>query len=211
MPQPGAVVYIVDDDPGVREALSSLFRSVGLDSRTFNSAREFLGDSLTDTPGCLVLDVRMPGLSGLDLQTELADRHIEIPIVFLTGYADVPMTVQAMKAGAMEFLTKPFRDQDLLDAVQSAVDRDRAARRDKARIVVLLTRYKTLTPREREVMGLVVTGMLNKQIAAELGTSEVTIKLQRGHVMQKMEARSVADLVRMADSVRSAAKSNPIE
>ena len=211
MPQPGAVVYNVDDDSAVCEALSSLFRSVGLDARTFNSAREFLGDSLTDTPGCLVLDVRMPGLSGLDLQTELAARHIEIPIIFITGYADVPMTVQAMKAGAMEFLTKPFRDQDLLDAVQSAVDRDRTARRDRAEILVLLTRYNTLTPREREVMALVVTGMLNKQIAAELGTSEITVKLQRGRVMQKMEAGSVADLVRIADSVRSAAKQRRAE
>ena len=207
MSQPGAVVYIVDDDPGVREALSSLFRSVGLAVRTFTSAREFLGDSLIDAPGCLVLDVRLPGLSGLDLQTELADRHIEIPIIFITGYADVPMTVQAMKAGAVEFLTKPLRDQDLLDAVQASVDRDRAARRDRAETLALLARYDSLTPREREVMALVVTGMLNKQIAAELGTSEVTVKLQRGRVMQKMEAGSVADLVRMADSVRSAAKS----
>ena len=211
MSQPGAVVYIVDDDPGVREAVWSLFRSVGLDARTFDSAREFLGDSLTDTPGCLVLDVRMPGLSGLDLQTELADRHIEIPIIFITGYADVPMTVQAMKAGAVEFLTKPFRDQDLLDAFQAAVDRDSVARRDNAQVLALLTRYNTLTPREREVMGLVVTGMLNKQIAAELGTSEVTVKLQRGRVMQKMEAGSVADLVRIADSVKSAAKSKRAE
>jgi len=211
MSEPGAVVYIVDDDPGVREALSSLFRSVGLHARTFDSAREFLDDTLIDAPGCLVLDVRLPGLSGLDLQSELADRGITIPIIFITGHADVPMTVQAMKAGAVEFLTKPFRDQDLLDAVQAAVDRDRVARRDKAQMMILLTRYKTLTPREREVMGLVVTGMLNKQIAAELGTREVTIKLQRGRVMQKMEARSVADLVRMADSVRSAAQSKLVQ
>jgi FixJ family two-component response regulator len=211
MAEQAAVVYIIDDDPGVRSALSSLFRSVGLDARTFNSAREFLGDRLIDAPGCLVLDVRLPGLSGLDLQSELADRRIAIPIIFITGYADVPMTVQAMKAGAVEFLTKPFRDQDLLDAVQAAVDRDRMARRDRAQRLALLTKYKKLTPREREVMALVVTGMLNKQIAAELGTSEVTIKLQRGRVMHKMEAESVADLVRMADSVKSAPKSKRFE
>lgn len=211
MAEPGAIVYIVDDDPGVREALSSLLRSVGLAARTFTSASEFLDHSPMDAAGCLVLDIRLPGLSGLDLQKELADRQIEMPIIFITGYADVPMTVQAMKAGAVEFLIKPFRDQDLLDAAHTALDRDRVARRDNAQLQALLTKYKTLTPREREVMGLVVTGMLNKQIAAELGTSEVTVKLQRGRVMQKMEAGSVPDLVRMADAVRSAAKSKPAD
>jgi FixJ family two-component response regulator len=199
MAESGSEVYIVDDDQGVCHALSSLFRSAGLAARTFGSAREFLDASLSDAPGCMVLDIRLPGLSGLDLQQELTDRGFQIPIIFITGHADVPMTVQAMKAGAVEFLTKPFSDQDLLNAVQSALDRDRAARQDLAHVANLRERYETLTPREREVMLLVVTGMLNKQIAAELGASEVTVKLHRGRVMHKMGAESVADLVRMAD------------
>jgi len=199
MAEPGPEVYIIDDDQGVCHGLSSLFRSVGLAARTFGSAREFLDASLSDAPGCIVLDIGLPGLSGLDLQQELTDRGFQIPIIFITGHADVPMTVQAMKAGAIEFLTKPFSDQDLLNAVQCALDRDRAARQDLAHVANLRARYETLTPREREVMLLVVTGMLNKQIAAELGASEVTVKLHRGRVMHKMGAESVADLVRMAD------------
>lgn len=201
MAEPIPVVYVIDDDQGVCQAISSLFRSVGFHARTFWSAREFLDASLSDAPGCIVLDIRLPGLSGLDLQQELTDSGFHMPIIFVTGHADVPMTVQAMKAGAVEFLTKPFSDQDLLDAVKSAVDRDRAARQDLAHVANLRVRYETLTPRECEVMRLVVTGMLNKQIAAELGTSEITVKLHRGRVMHKMEAKSVAELVRMSDRI----------
>ena len=199
MTKADAIVFVVDDDEGMRQSLKNLIGSVGLRVEAFASAQEFLRSKLTDVPGCLVLDVRLPGLSGLDLQKRMAEAGIEIPIIFITGHGDIPMTVQAMKAGAVEFLTKPFRDQDLLDAIQQALQHDRKTREQRAEIEKLRSRLDSLTPREREVMGLVVAGLLNKQIAGELGTSETTIKIHRHQVMEKMGAGSLAELVRMAD------------
>jgi FixJ family two-component response regulator len=199
MSETDSLVFVVDDDASLRESLKNLIRSVGLRVEAFASAREFLSSKRPNVPGCLVLDVRLPGLSGLDLQKRMAEAEMEIPIIFITGHGDIPMTVQAMKAGAVEFLTKPFRDQDLLDAIQQALERDRQARARRVEMEELRRRFDSLTPREREVMALMVAGLLNKQIAGELGTSETTVKIHRHHVIEKMEAGSLADLVRMAD------------
>ena len=198
MTESEAIVYVVDDDAQTRDGLKNLMRSVGLPVEVFASAQDFLRSKRPDVPACLVLDVRLRGLSGLDLQKRMAEANIEIPIIFITGYGDIPMTVQAMKAGAVEFLTKPFRNQELLDAIQQALERDRTARDQRAKNEELHTQYDSLTPREREVMTLVVAGLLNKQIAGELGTSETTVKNHRHQIMEKMGADSVAELVKMA-------------
>jgi FixJ family two-component response regulator len=195
------MVFVIDDDADLREALSRLFRSVGLQVKAFATAPEFLQIKLPEGPTCLVLDVRLPGLSGLDFQAELTRAKIDIPIVFMTGHGDIPMTVRAMKAGAVEFLPKPFRDQDMLDAVQTGLERDRRRRKDASETAKLRADFDTLTAREQEIMGLVTSGLMNKQIAGQLGVSEITVKVHRGSVMRKMNARSLADLVRMADAL----------
>jgi FixJ family two-component response regulator len=195
------IVFIVEDDVSMRRALGNLFQSVGLEVEVFGSASEMLKSKLPDVASCLVLDIRLPGLSGLDFQTELAKANIHIPIIFMTGHGDIPMTVRAMKGGAIDFLTKPFRDQDMLDAVVMAIERDRKRREADKVVANLQTLFETLTPREREVLALVSSGLMNKQVAAELGLAEITVKIHRGHIMKKMDARSLADLVKKAETL----------
>ncbi len=198
-PELQSIVFVVDDDPAMRNALTNLFRSVGLRAEVFGSAPELLQSKLPDVASCLVLDIRLPGLSGLDFQTELAKANIRMPVIFVTGHGDIPMTVRAMKAGAVDFLTKPFRDQDMLDAVARAIERDRKRRENERIVSDVQARFESLTPREREVLALVTAGLMNKQIATEIGLAEITVKIHRGHIMKKMGARSLADLVRMAE------------
>ncbi|ACE94814.1 UNVERIFIED_ORG: FixJ family two-component response regulator [Rhizobium esperanzae] len=195
------IVYIIDDDASVREGLGDLLRSVGLEALTFASSQEFLDSKRPDVPGCIILDVRLPGRSGLEFQSMLTSLGIELPVIFISAHSDIPISVRAMKAGAIEFLTKPLREQELLDAAYAGIERDCARRQEVALIAELRSRYDSLTPREREIMNLVVAGSVNKQIAAQVGLSEVTVKVHRGHVMQKMQARSLVDLVRMADGL----------
>ena len=200
-------VFVIDDDKAIRSAIKNLLESVGLRVEVFSSPREFLKEGHKDKPGCLVLDVRLPGASGLDFKHELATGNVEIPVIFITGHGDIPMSVQAMKAGAVDFLTKPFRDQDLLDAIQRAIGRDQARRQLETEGVDIRNRFSSLTPREREVMSLVVAGLLNKQVAAQMGTSETTAKIHRGQVMRKMQAQSLPDLVRMSERLGPLPKS----
>jgi FixJ family two-component response regulator len=195
------IVFVIDDDLSMRRALTNLIRSVGLEVETFGSAAELLTGELPEVASCLVLDIRLPGLSGLDLQTELAKANIRIPIIFITGHGDIPMTVRAMKGGAVDFLTKPFRDQELLDAVVGAIDKDRKRREADKTVAHLQALYDTLSSREREVLGLVAAGLMNKQVAAELDLAEITVKIYRGHIMKKMQARSLADLIRMTEAL----------
>jgi FixJ family two-component response regulator len=206
MKDPDPIVFVVDDDASVRDAVQRLIASVGLRVQTFGSTREFLSSKRPEAPACLVLDVRLPDASGLELQRDLAAANFNIPIIFITGHADVPMTVRAMKAGAVEFLTKPFRGQELIDAIQEAIAKDRVAWSERAQMAELRSRYDSLTPREKEVLTLVASGLLNKQIGAELGTSELTIKTHRGRVMEKMGAESLADLVRMSEKLNPSSR-----
>jgi FixJ family two-component response regulator len=199
MSEPNSIVFVVDDDASLRDALKSLIRSVGLQVELFGSTQEFLQRKGPNVPSCLVLDIRLPGTSGLDFQRKLNEANISIPIIFITGHGDIPMSVRAMKAGAVEFLTKPFRDQDLLDAIHTGLDRDRARRRRDSEVAALRERFEWLTPREREVLPLVVSGLPNKQIAGEIGTSETTVKVHRSQLMRKMGASSLPELVRMAE------------
>ena len=209
MTEAGSVVFVVDDDPSVRRAIKRLVKSVGLQVELFGSAQEFLRSERPNAPSCLVLDIRLPGISGLDFQRELADANIHIPIIFITAHADIPMTVRAMKAGAVEFLTKPFRDQDLLDAIHLALERDHTRRLQDEEVAKLRGRYESLTPREREVLPWVVSGLLSKQIADAIGATEATVKAHRSQLMRKMDANSVADLVRMAEKIGISVPNQP--